>query len=194
MAQFCHYIPILRALEFGFPIPSSQFSIYLNYITMKKTPTICINSNTLLHREERMPGNTLFKGWGFFPKACWYLSTQLSKSIHSWNQLKMKDAAEQSLTLQIRNTLSIFKSLSVMDISMDLSQCSLSSKCNNPYVSWQGSSRAELLCTGPSLHISLFQWTACVSPLHCPGNPPAHTSTMALCRINWNNLFIRIIE
>lgn len=36
MAEFYHYIPILRAFEFGFPIPSSTFSIYLNYITMKK--------------------------------------------------------------------------------------------------------------------------------------------------------------
>lgn len=38
MAQFCHYTPILRAFEFGFPIPSSKFSIYLNYIKMEKTP------------------------------------------------------------------------------------------------------------------------------------------------------------
>lgn len=61
MAEFYHYIPILRAFEFGFPIPSSTFSVYLNYITMKKTPTICISSNILLHRE-RMSGNTVYKG------------------------------------------------------------------------------------------------------------------------------------
>lgn len=74
MVQFYHYIPILRAFEFEFPIPSSKFSIYLNYITMKKkTPIIYINSNILLHRE-RMPRNTEYKG--FFSKG-------MSTSFHS---------------------------------------------------------------------------------------------------------------
>lgn len=95
MAQFYHYIPILRASELGFPVPSSKFSVYLNYITMKKTPTICINSNILLHRE-RMPGNTAHKGVFFQGK-----SISSHSVFKKYPHLEPAENERCSLTMQL---------------------------------------------------------------------------------------------
>lgn len=169
MAQFYHYIPILRAFGFEFPIPSSKFSIYLNYMTIKKI--ICINSNILLHRE-RMPGNTLYKG--FFPR--------MSISFHSVfrNYPHLEPAKNERCSWTTADTSDkkypqhLQKALSDGHFC-GVSQCSLSGRCNNP---WGSSKAAAAQSSAQTLPFHAL--SARVSPLHCSANPPAHTSTMLL--------------